>query len=349
LAALIQVAAASAAQRGEDEERPTRVMIELVTGSEGVGVQAQRWRPVFERLGMPFRVRMGRSGEKPSVTETATGRFREVRVVGRLDPNGRVVLPDRTFTASDGEKLGEYLKELEKFGGQGRPEGQPLWGLNEAQFAEVYEALGKTVADDVKGLRLRAAVAKVSLPATLPLRFSTDADEWLVSEMPETVPVRQEVKGFSKGTALAMLLNDYGLGFRPLRKPAGTLELLVEPLRKTQQVWPVGWEPKEPLPKTAPALYEVVPIELDDVPLADVLNAVSVQSKVPIRFDHYRIEAFGVDPATARVSYPSRKTSLSILLRDLVGRHRLLRNVKIDEQGQAFLWITPNIPRPAGK
>jgi hypothetical protein len=304
---------------------------------------------VFERLGMPFRVQMGRGGEEPSVTETATGRFREVRVVGQLDRSGRVVLPDRAFTAADGEKLGAYLKELEKFGRQGPPEGKPLWGLNEPQFAEVYEALSQPVAADVKEQRIREAVAKIGLPATLPVRFSNDADQWLTDEMPESTPVRQKVKGFSKGTALAIVLNDYGLGFHPLRKPAGTIELVVEPLRTAKQPWPVGWEPKEPLPKTAPALYEMVPIDLDNVPLMDVLNAVSVQTKIPIRFDHYRIEAFGVDPATARVSYPPKKTSLSILVRNLTSQHKLLRDVKIDEQGHPFLWITPNVPRPAAK
>jgi hypothetical protein len=344
-------AAASAAQpeTRTDRELPTRVTIELITGREGVGLQAQRWHGVFEQLGVPFRVRMGRSGEKPSVTETATGRFREVHVIGQLDRSGRVVLPDHSFTAADGEKLGKYLKELETFGRQGRPEGKPLWGLNEPQFTQVYETLSQSVAADVKGLRIREAVAKIDLPASLPVRFSADADRWLTDEEPETTPVRQEVKGFSKGTALAIVLNDYGLGFYPLRKPAGTIELVVEPVRTAKRPWPVGWEPKESLPKTAPALYEMVPVDLDDVALLDVLNAVSVQTKIPIRFDHYRIEAFGVDPATARVSYPPKKTSLSILVRNLASQHKLLRDVKIDEQGHPFLWITPNVPRPAKK
>ena len=49
-----------------------------------------------------------------------------------------------------------------------------------------------------------------------------------------------------------MLLNEYGLGFRPVRTPSGKIEIAVFPLQKTTEVWPVGWQLKELEAKDGP-------------------------------------------------------------------------------------------------
>jgi len=85
----------------------------------------------------------------------------------------------------------------------------------------------------------------------------------------------------------------------------------------------------------------LVPIDLEDVALLDVLNAVSVKSKIPIRYDHYRIEANGLEMDKMRVNYPPRQTSFSLLLGRITNPHLLAHDLKIDELGQPFLWIRP--------
>jgi hypothetical protein len=136
------------------------------------------------------------------------------------------------------------------------------------------------------------------------------------------------------------VLNDYGLGFRPLRTPEGTIELAVESLEQTTDVWPVGWELKDSRQKTAPKLFEFVPVELNDVKLTDVLHGISVRSEVPVYIDHYRIEARGIDLDKIVVSYPLRRASWSQLLRGITAPNRLINDLGIDEQGQPFVWIT---------
>ncbi|MCA9070553.1 MAG: hypothetical protein KDA84_16595, partial [Planctomycetaceae bacterium] len=152
---------------------------------------------------------------------------------------------------------------------------------------------------------------------------------------------RQSLEGFSRGTAFAMLLNDYGLGFQPTRTPKGDIEISVVPIQETTKVWPVGWELKDSRQKTAPGLFTLVPIDLDDIALMDVLNAVSVKSKIPIRYDHWRIQANKLNIETMRVSYPPRQTSFSLLLRGVTNRNLLAYDLKIDELGQPFAWIKP--------
>jgi hypothetical protein len=137
-----------------------------------------------------------------------------------------------------------------------------------------------------------------------------------------------------------MLLNEYGLGFKPVRTPSGAIEIAVEPLQKTTEVWPVGWQLKDTRQKTAPALFTLVPIDLENVALMDVMNAVSVKSKIPVRYDHYRIEAHNLDLSKMMVNYPPRQTSFSLVLRGITNPNLLEYDLKIDELGQPFIWIT---------
>lgn len=319
----------------------TSLSVELLVDRQGGALQVHEWNTIFRDLGVSVRVRQGTAGEKLGVTEQTAGPLREVRIVGRLDRSGRIVLPDRTFSPADGPKLGEWLRELQTFGAQGSPDGKPLWGLSKTQFGQVYSALGsKAVEGTTAGQSLAEALQTLRLPAQYPLRWTADAADWLRRDVPPGRKARQDVQGLSHGTALALLLNDFGLGFAPSRTPAGTLELAIEPLHKKPNVWPVGWEPKGTPYQTAPKLFQLVPVELTDAPLLDVLEAVSQKSEVPVRFDHYLIEKHKIDLETIRVSHPPKKTSWSLLVRGVTNPHRLTYELRIDEQGHPFVWIT---------
>lgn len=319
----------------------TTVSVELVADRMGVGFQAQRWQPVFREMGVTVRIRTGGPNDKAEIKEDQVGMFRRVKVIGLLDRRGRIVLPDRTFSQNQSDQLKKYLDDLKKFGKQGNPAGKPLWGLNAKQFEALYKAFSEKVDKSGKGLSLEKAIEVLDLPEEYPLRMSAKAENWLKSEFPKDPEFRQSLEGFSRGTALALLLNEYGLGFQPTRTPGGKIEITVLPIQESTKVWPVGWKLKNSRQKTAPSLFQLVPIDLDDVALLDVLNAVSVKSKVPIRYDHYRIEANDLEMDEMRVNYPPRQTSFSLLLGRITNPHLLAHDLKIDELGQPFLWIRP--------
>ncbi len=329
-------------------QRPKRttVSVELFTGSEGVGLHAQQWQQVFAKLGVSFRARRAIFKDKPEVRERMLGSTRQVTVVGRLDRSGQIVLPDRTFRRSDAAKLAEWIRELKTFGAKGSPEGKQLWGLDKVQFSSLYSALGAMLAADLEGLDLETALAKMQLPARYPLRITTTARGWLSTEFPRAPAHRHSLKGLSKGTALAIVLNDYGLGFRPLRTPEGTIELAVDPFTKTTDVWPIGWEMAAiERRKAAPKMFQLVPVELEDVKLIDVLAAVSVKTDVPILIDHYRIAAKQIDLDNQRVSQKPSQVSWSLLIKRLANSAKLTREIKRDESGRPFVWISPLVPR----
>ena len=322
----------------------TIVSVEILTAKRVTGIQLQPWQQVFQSLGVNVRVRQPLLDDKPEIKETPLGTLRQVKAIGRLERDGSLLFPGRAFRPSDGAKLKEWIRELRTYGAQGAPEGQPLWGLNEQQFASLYRSLAAKLDDKYHGLEFSRAVAQLPLPDKFSLRISTAARDWLKQEYETVPPVRQYLKGMSLGTGLAVLLNDYGLGFRPLRTPDGSIEIAVDPLKVTTDVWPIGWDLKLGRAQTAPALFQLIPIALDDVRLVDVLDAVAVKTEVPVLTDHYRIEGHGIPLDTLRVSYPQRKSSWSQLLRAVTNPHRLTRRLRIDELGHPFVWITTLVP-----
>ncbi len=324
----------------KSDQSKTLLSVELVAGKEGVGFQAQMWRPIFQQMGVDVRIRTGNINDKPEVKQDEVGTFRRVTVIGRLDRQGRIVLPDKVFSRDQASNLKQYFEDLKKFGKQGNPAGQPLWGLNQQQFGEFYKAFSEKVDKPIKDQPLEKAILDLGIPAKYAVQMTKDATDWLKSEFPHRADFRQSLESFSRGTAFAMLLNEYGLGFRPVRKPSGEIEIAVFPLQETTEVWPVGWQLKNSKQKTAPSLFELVPVDLDNLPILDVLTAISVKTKIPVRYDHYRIEAHGIDLKKTRVNYPPRKTSWSLLLRGVTNPNRLTYDLKIDELGQPFVWIT---------
>lgn len=326
----------TAAGQARPEPRSTIVELELLTSGLGAGLEAQQWREAMEPLGVSLLIRQPGFEDKPEIQEQTFGTLRRVKAIGTLEGNGRISFPNRSFALNEVRKLGEWIDELKVYGAQGSPEGQPLWGLTKTQFGGIYAALSAKVEDEVEGLTLPEALAALKLPRSYPVRITTAAEKWASS----SEPVRQKYRGLSQGTALSILLNEYGLGFRPLRTPAGQVELAVEPLTNREDVWPAGWPFADSRQETAPKLFELIKIELQDVEFTDVLDAVAEVTGVPILVDDRALADAGIDLDSLRVTYPRRQASWSVALRGLTFQHRLSRDLRIDEQGQPFVWIT---------
>ena len=326
--------------------RTTFIEIKLLASTDGGALHSQQWLKAIEPLDVSLQIQKSSFDDKPEVREREVGTIRYVTAVGILDRSGKIEFPERSFSLSDGLKLKEWIDDLRTYGAQGSPEGQPLWGLSKEQFARLYNSLGKTVDVELTGLPIREAASKVPLTEQYPLRWSQAATEALTKRTARAT-VRQEVKGFSSATALAIALNDCGLIFRPNRTPAGGLELLVEPLGQRDDYWPIGWPLQQQRLKAAPKLFTMTTIELDQVELSDVFLAVSELSETPVLIDYAELDAKGIDLAKLKVSFKRGRTSWSVALKQMVIPQKLARQIWQDEAGRVFVWITTN--RPGGR
>ncbi len=337
----------AAAQDDRQTELRTLVDVEVLLPKLDTSLNAQTWGPVFEKLGVTVQFRQAILDDKPAVTERVRGSYRLVKAVGEMDLNGTLKFPGKSFKLSDAAALTEWINELKTYGAQGSPVGKPLWGLNQEDFDSLFKDLGAPIAADVEEQELRAALQKLGLPARYPVRLQASAEAWLQNAGGR--PLRQEVRGFSSGTGLAIVLADYGLGFRPQRTPQATLELAVEPLQDMSHAWPIGWEleAKPPLNEQAPQLFNLITAGFENLPLQDVLDAAEQASQTPIIIDYEQCAAREIDPRTARVNFPQKKTAWAMLIRSVAGQARLTREVKTDEAGRIFVFVFPFVPRPA--
>lgn len=309
----------------------------------------QQWGPVFERLGVGVQFRQRILDDEPAVTESVRGSYRMVKGVGLLDDGGAIRFPGaKTFTLSDTKALADWIGELQTYGAQGSPDGQPVWGLTDQQFEKVFTALSPAVAADVEGLEFEPAIKALGLPDDYPFRLHDAAREKLRTATGVTTrPLRHEVSGLSRGTALAIVLADYGLGFRPLRTPGGAINLVAEPLDDLAKPWPIGWPPREGEPRnhTAPALFEQITAGFDEKPLPDVLAAIEQATGTRLIIDYEDCAKRNIDPATVNVSYPQGNTAWILIIRSVVGKARLSRELLLDEAGTPFVHIYPFDPK----
>jgi hypothetical protein len=246
----------------------------------------------------------------------------------------------------DAGALEEWLRELKTYGAQGNPSGQALWGLTKDQFDELFRALAAPVGAGTSGLSFDAAIAGLRLPARYPFRVSPSAESVLRAAGLRERQADLQLEGFAQGTALAMLLSQYGLGFRPNRTPRGTVELSCVAFEDERTVWPIGWDVYEgPSPASlAPALYQQTTVDLKDQKLSDLLDAISEKTRTPIRIDRSRVEARGLNLDAILVTVPNSRVTWTSLLQKITNPSYLTVKIRRDEAKRPFVWIT-TLPR----
>lgn len=333
------------------ERRPatnvkTVVEVTVLLPRLGAAVEAQRWAKTFSDLGVQAQFRNAIGTDELGVEESVRGTFRTVKVVGELTNDGRLQLGEQLYTHDDLRRLREWIESLQTYGAQGSPQGQPLWGLNERQFTELYEALSTAVTVELEGQPLNEALTQLPLPPQHALRRLAAADEWLAAH-PAGV-IENRVQGLSCGTVLALILSESNLGFAPARTPNGQLELHIAPRQSGQQVWPVGWNLPEGVDhgQLVPVLHKFLEIGFDKAALQDVLDAAAAAIEVPILVDYHATRGAGVDLEQKAVSYPAKRTTWSLMLNTVIRKANLIKEVRVDERGQPFLWIAPFVPTP---
>ena len=89
------------------------------------------------------------------------------------------------------------------------------------------------------------AILRLQLSEKYPFRLSVAAEKTLAAPGVKQRPGRLQLRGFARGTALAILLSQSGLGFRPNRTPSGKMELLGVRTEDGQQIWSIGWDVPE--------------------------------------------------------------------------------------------------------
>lgn len=326
--------------QGEAVGAPASASIELnvVPSSRAPVTAAQDWVRALASL-ESVRVRSGGGGRsaRPAVKRTGT----TVHITAVIDGSNQLVVPGRRFSIREKSALQKWLDQQRT--GDTVDVQKDRFGLTRSQLEQVHDALKRTVLNSTKGSDVRELVTSltrqtgfvlnVALPARRAWNGGVVTDEW---------------KGFSSGTVIAAVLRPLELVMIPQVGKAGRLELLVTSDASAREVWPVGWKSKLNNRELIPRIYDPLPVQIHDTPIADVMAALGARLEVAMFYDIGLLSAMQIDPKTERVTLNSDRMIYVKAIRSSLFKAKMKSEIRVDERGKPFIWIIPRrTPGPA--
>lgn len=332
---------------------PATVSIEIVT-ERGVQSTAHRqWLQLLTEIGLrDINIRSIRAGEQPDLRDTGTAQRPRYRLVGVLDASGTLTLPGGRFQQRSRSQLADYIDRLANDGAEGITAKKGRYGLTKKQFEDVHAELSKTLGISTAGRLPGELLREVADSIELELRIDPKAESYV--ERAE--PVADETKQLTLGTSLAMLLRREGLVLVP-EKPRGEevglrIARLVDVAPGDADgkeyseedladiAWPVGWKSDAQRRQLAPAMMEYLNAEIEGFTLAEAMDTIAPRTGVPIYWDHATLRKHQIEPATLQVKYPKKRSQLIRVIDRLLFQARLRGELKVDEAGTVFYWIS---------
>lgn len=318
------------------------VEIEVLASPNAAADLQHRWMEVLSQVGADrVRSRSSRGSIRPAVDETEYGGTAIVRLRGKLD--GRTLtFPGRKFSLNDRQSIANYVQQMRDDGASVTLAEKKAFGLTSQQLVHVYQQLGTPVdqtLDRNAGEMVREILdrtgMKWELDATARRALRSDAT------------VSEELEGLSGGTALAAILRPLGLVLVPHRNQGESTRLHIVDVRAADEHWPVGWPIEKPLSEYAPQLFEKQKIAIGDFPLDQALAAIQKRVELPFLVDQNSLARAGIELNQVRVSYAKEKVSYMVAIQKLLSqtKPRMLAEMRIDENGKPFLWLSTSAPQ----
>jgi hypothetical protein len=327
------------------------IELELVT-EQGVQITApQQWLQLLAGIGIEHvQIRGSRQGDKPKVTSRGSTKAANYQVIGVLTSRDQLLLPGGTFTKADRAKLKDYFAQLGADGADSVTAPHIRFGLTEKKLTAVLADLAQPIDFETKGLAPRAFLDRLQTK----LSFKPSVDAEAEQAMRTAAPAVDDLTGVSAGTALAIMLRNCGLVMRPEKKrgqPVAYHVVVAGPDTVRQrtlgkmtapdmQYWPIGWEPEKSPGEMAPSLFQSRNAEIDGYSLEESLGAIGPLLKIPMFFDRAALKAHQIDPAKIQVKLAKTRTTYKRVIDRILSQARLASEIRIDEAGVPFLWIT---------
>jgi hypothetical protein len=312
-----------------------RVELELYQSGRPSAQATQAWYQALTKLGVKnLKIRTAKPGDQQGIVTGGAPPNETYRVVGELNDRGEVVVPGGRFKVGDMPALSTWMGKLGDHGAAALTETKSAFGLNEQQLVAVHTDLSTPVEFATKGMKPMDVLRKLAR-GKHPLVIDPDLEKALTADD----PMRDELQGFTRGMTLAVLLRPVG-GVLVPRKPARSdVELAILDGKTNAELWPIGWATQEDTSKLAPKLLETLSAEIDGVTAAEALDAIQQRVEVPFLWDHNSLAMKKVKLDTP-VSLPAGKRLYSKLLVEILGKIRCHYEIRVDENGKPFLWIS---------
>lgn len=314
-----------------------RVELSLTIAKGAPLTASQQWLPVLDEVGFSSTRISSEVPENPlEISKGGTDANPSYRVNGILTSNGDVLLPPgRKFSQSDKRGMKEWIRALRAQGPEGTSGAKLPFGLTRAQFEEARKDFRTAVTTKTKGADPAATLKEITRGLTNPVVVDADAQRAFA----ESGAVRDEFQGLAIGTAVAALIRPAGLVLRP-RANNGRIEYIISDGRGAGENWPIGWGSKEGSGKLVPTLLEKEETQDIEVPLAAALGEIQTRVGVPFAYDYNGMATIGVDLASAKTQMKAGQIYYGRLLTRMLTQAKLKYEVRQDDAGRPFLWIS---------
>ena len=293
---------------------------------------------MLQQVGADRVISQRRGGAKAAIDEKETGDQITIRVQGFIDRD-RLVLPGGKFRLRQTAEIRDLLQKFRDDGGEVTLSEKKAFGLTAKQLVWVHAKLAQPVEFSTRGKPAAEVVRQLSEQSGL----EVVKDEAVRRALASGETIRDELQGLSTGTALAAALRPLGLVVEPHRVQGNDIQLHLRAFEESDEHWPVGWPSQQVPIKTEPRLFEEMPIQISNFPMGQVIDAVQQKAGVPFLLDHNSIARDGVDLAATKVTVVESQITLTRLLSKVLrqSRPRMAHELRVDERGKAFLWISP--------
>lgn len=327
-------------------QAPVRVELELGSEPGTSPVALHEWAGTLTRLGVSSVRATPGSRERPRIEEIASPSGKTYRVYGVVDIRGDLQLPNgRRYTKSQAAQVVAWLQDLARLGPEETRPKVDRFGLTAAELLALRQQLALPLGVSTKGRSRGEVLREVMEKAPVPVLDRSG----VVPRLDPKDVVNEELAELSTGTALAYLLRPAGLAITPARTEAtsgGKSQVGVQIVSSTTagEIWPIGWPPVDPPTDVAPRLYQFLEVNVQGVSAARVVEAVVERTGITVLWDYNAMARWGVDPAKTAVRYPPRSATYAQLLRHCLFQAGLKYELRVDEGGKPFLWITTTKP-----
>jgi hypothetical protein len=312
--------------------------LEVIVEERSSVTAQQEWLKRLSELKLAgLTIRSAREGEEPEILNRGTEDRPRYKIVGFLTRNETLILKGGQFGRNDMNKLRAFFETLGVQGVEGVTKRRTLFGLTDDQLITLSKNLEPVVDFESKGKPPAEVVSQLGEGIEPAIVVSATAQQ----AFKDATPCRDEVKGITSGTALAVIVRPYGLVVQPMLVGRNVELHVVKPLENAES-WPVGWPLEDGVTEKAaiPALMEFITVEIKDIDVPQALGALQERLEAPFLFDHNQLAKHGIEPAKIEVSVPPGRSYYKKILERVLFQAKLKSEIRTDELGKPIVWIT---------
>ncbi len=314
----------------------THVEFELVTEKGFPPASTQKWFQTFTDLKVAgVRIRAAEPADRPKIDVVGKKESPRYKVVGSITARGVLVVPGGQFTVNDGPRIAKWMRELANNGVEGVTTAKSEFGLTKTQLEQVTSDLARPLESSTKGIK------------------ATEVAKTLVTGLKLKVTVHDDVKRAWPKTILCATScavcraephwprsYDQRVQSFGRQNPRGASWAIASSRRlRIQSRGPSACPATQPASKLAPKLFEFLNAEIEGVTAAEAIDAIGQRLEVPLLFDHNNMARHRID-LTQEITLPGKRTYYSKVLDQVLFAVDLKYELRVDENGKPFLWIT---------